>query len=83
MRTTVNRAVAKGCGAESGDRRVNIEHEVAHIKCTLPLAFASFEPHRDRGIDGPTVRSQDTLRMPGTWRARPADIPTLRTRNVP
>ena len=41
----------------------------------LPLAFASFEPHHDRELDGPAVRYKDTPHrgMPGTSRAKPIE----------
>ena len=36
-----------------------------------------------RGLDGPTIRYQDTASVPGTWRARPADTPNATRQNHP
>ena len=46
----------------------------------LPLAFASYEPHHGRSIDGQTVRSRDTTTAPGTSRVTLAETSKLQNR---
>ncbi len=51
--------------------------------CALPRRSPLSSHTTTRGLDGPTVRYQDTPRVSGTSRARPADTPNATRRNRP